>query len=597
MSGPIAEQLRRTARAWRRARALATVTTSTSLALLAVAVSALLLDLLGPPGLTPSLLGYLLLWLLLPLIAGISRLLIRPPATMEVATALDRRAGLEDRLGTALEFREDNSAIASLQRTDAERSCDGLEPESLFPGPGARHAWTLALCAILALTSAGLALSLDLHPERPNSALSPTPPEQDLLAAIERDRRVLLEGGEKDRAQLLTDLEARIRRIRSREQELRKVVQQRTQPEPSSEEAKDQEEPPPQAAESAVEREDTPITAAELDALEAEAMGELVLGDAQQAEIVADLFRQTRAARTLTRHFDEIAEKEMELGHEHRAESQPPTVDAFQDQANEAIQSTDAGQNAAPIQDRQNEADALSRRELDGESMAEHDRAHDYQESFNEFLRDFVKDVRELLQEAGDSRKKAKGKEQKGREVSVGGGDGVADKKNSMEDTGFEEMGDVKRGAHPGEANGDMSDGASMKTDPSQMPEGTGATAANASATTGGGDTSPGGEGAGRGGSDNVGLQAMMDAYVDPAEGPLERVLGQLSQGKLPEERRELLFDRLARHKVQSSGASEADDVLVDYFAEAEATLADDETDLPPVGHTSPENLGPIRSR
>ena len=76
----------------------------------------------------------------------------------------------------------------------------------------------------------------------------------------------------------------------------------------------------------------------------------------------------------------------MELGHEHRAESQPPTVDAFQDEANEAIQSTDAGQNAAPIQDRQNEAAALSRRELDGESMAEHDRAHDYQESCHEFL-------------------------------------------------------------------------------------------------------------------------------------------------------------------------------------------------------------------
>jgi len=273
----------------------------------------------------------------------------------------------------------------------------------------------------------------------------------------------------------------------------------------------------------------------------------------------------------------------MELGHDHRAESEPPTVDGFQNEANNAIQSTDAGQNAAPINDRQSEADALSRRELNGESMAEHDRAHDYQESFNHFLRDFVKDVREILQEAGDSRKKSKKKQREGREVSVGGGDGVADKKDAMEESGFEEMGDVKRGTAPGDGSETPGDEASMSTDPALMPEGTDSTSISAATATGGGDTSAGGQGAGRGGADDGGLRAMLDAYVDPAAGPLERVLGQMSQGQLPEERRELLFERLARHKVQSSAGSEADDVLVDYFADAEAVLADNHAELPPL--------------
>ncbi len=70
---------------------------------------------------------------------------------------------------------------------------------------------------------------------------------------------------------------------------------------------------------------------------------------------------------------------------------------------------------------------------------------------------------------------------------------------------------------------------------------------------------------------------------VDPeaAAGPLEEVLSQLGQGRLPPEEREALFDRIARHKVQAGPASEADDVMVDYFAEAEELMVSNSDSLP----------------
>ncbi len=54
-------------------------------------------------------------------------------------------------------------------------------------------------------------------------------------------------------------------------------------------------------------------------------------------------------------------------------------------------------------------------------------------------------------------------------------------------------------------------------------------------------------------------------------------MLGKLGEGSLPTEDRKQLFDRLARHKVQAGLASEADDVLLDYFAQAEELIEGEE--------------------
>ena len=51
----------------------------------------------------------------------------------------------------------------------------------------------------------------------------------------------------------------------------------------------------------------------------------------------------------------------------------------------------------------------------------------------------------------------------------------------------------------------------------------------------------------------------------------------------MPEEQRDRMFDRMARHKVEAGLASEADDMLYDYFAEAEALIANHDDYLPPL--------------
>ena len=51
----------------------------------------------------------------------------------------------------------------------------------------------------------------------------------------------------------------------------------------------------------------------------------------------------------------------------------------------------------------------------------------------------------------------------------------------------------------------------------------------------------------------------------------------------MPAEERERVFDRMARHKVQAGLTSEADDMMFDYFAEAEELIADHGEYLPPL--------------
>ena len=91
------------------------------------------------------------------------------------------------------------------------------------------------------------------------------------------------------------------------------------------------------------------------------------------------------------------------------------------------------------------------------------------------------------------------------------------------------------------------------------------------------GATSAGASGAGTGGEAGEGTRAGHIEALAKLDGPLDEVLGKLGQGRLPEDERQQLFDRITRHEVQAGLASEADDVLLDYFAEADELLSEEE--------------------
>ncbi|MCE2938616.1 MAG: hypothetical protein ACK5XS_04900 [Armatimonadota bacterium] len=65
---------------------------------------------------------------------------------LDLARSIDRRAGLKNRLGTAMSTPE--SAWADAQRADAERKLEGLDPQTVFPWSGNR-VLTGALCALI----------------------------------------------------------------------------------------------------------------------------------------------------------------------------------------------------------------------------------------------------------------------------------------------------------------------------------------------------------------------------------------------------------------------------------------------------------------
>lgn len=69
----------------------------------------------------------------------------KPVRTGELAASVDRRAGLKDRVGTALDARRQKSELDAAQREDAEEWVDRSSPKALFPFRVARqHYFALA---------------------------------------------------------------------------------------------------------------------------------------------------------------------------------------------------------------------------------------------------------------------------------------------------------------------------------------------------------------------------------------------------------------------------------------------------------------------
>ena len=95
------------------------------------------------------------------------------------------------------------------------------------------------------------------------------------------------------------------------------------------------------------------------------------------------------------------------------------------------------------------------------------------------------------------------------------------------------------------------------------------------------GETSLGAQGAGTGAGPAGGAEGAQTIQQGGAR--LERLLGQLTEGRLPPEQREQIYDRVGRHNVAGGAASDFEDPMMrDYFSRADALLEESQDVLPP---------------
>jgi|GEM_PF-1755815 len=592
---PIVQAAHRALRAWKRARAGSGAMVGLGLALLAMAGAAVAIEVAR--GLSTADLPTLA-WalLLIPIAAAIGWL--RPLPVARAAHELDLRAGLEDRISTALEFAAVDTSIARLQRIDAA-SVAGVAAAPLFPIPWRRGGpWLLALL-LLALVTVGAGLTFDLGRSAPDEVADDLSPAEDLLAAIQTEKETLLERGDKEGARLLDDMAREVRKIQARRQELKRRIAQRKAaeppPPPVTEEAQLELPPPPSKRQGADGERGNLITAEDLDRLEADMAQGMVMSDAQMGDLTSKLFSGTRAAKKLNEEFHHHVEHELDATMESQNASNYGRGETAAGTMQNKMDGMDMmGQGATSDRlssqgDVESKGNDMITRDLSAESQAAHDSAHDQQHSFNEFLKDFVKDMQSTVAEAAMGKK---AKKKKGREVQTKSSGAMSDKRDAMAESGFEEMEEMKRssgeappestdgGSGDGDGAGEPGDGPPPDNlDNMQINEGNpGENAIAMKADSGGGKTSAGASGAGTGDPNaEGGSRAGHLEGLAQLSGPLDEVLAKLGEGSLPDDERSQLFERLARHKVQAGLASEADDVLLDYFAQAEELIEEEE--------------------
>jgi len=580
--------------AWKRARSVIGGFGGLLIALLAMTSHAMFLEWTRTGGLSTSHLLSLLPWLFLAPLAGLAGWL-RPLPLSKVAHELDQRAGLDDRISTALEFAASDSEMARVQRADAASVAD-VSVAPLFPIPWLRGGPWLSTTLLLLLITLGSGLTFDLGRPGPERGVEPGDAAQDLLASIENEKELLLERGDKEGVRLLDDMAREVRKIQARREELKRRIAQRraSAPPPSPEEEEPQLELPAPSSRDSRDRKERGdlITAEDLERLEADMESGMQMSDAQMGDLTSKLFSSTRAAKKLNEEFHHHVEHELEASMNAEKPSMYGTGESQSgkvqnqmdgmDMLNQGAQSDRLGSGAGDVESKGTD---MITRDLSAESQAAHDGAHDQQHSFNEFLKDFVKDMQGTVAESAMGKKPSK----KGREVQVKTPNTMEDKRDAMAEAGFEEMDEVKRSS--GEAPPESQEGAGGDAggEPGKGPppenldnlkasEGEpGDDAIAIKAESAGGQTSAGASGAGTGDPNAAGGMSSRIEALAQLSGPLDEVLGTLGEGSLPSDERKQLFDRLARHKVQAGLASEADDVLLDYFAQAEELIEEEE--------------------
>ena len=587
---PVRRAAARAVRAWRLSRAMRAAQLGLALALGAGAASALAIELATVDGLATTHLGLLASWLVLAPLFGVAGAL-RPLTTRRAVHELDQRAGLADRLGTALAFADVDSHLARIQRADAARFADVLVAP-LFPFAWRQRApLLLALLALLGLV-VGAGLGFDLGPRPEPAVVEVTDSSDDLLAAIEREKQLLLDRDDKQGVRLLEDLAKEVKRFKDRRDELKRRLARR-QPAAAPPPPEAEPEPlQPIALELPSQPDSKLITASDLERLEASTLNDMQMSDAQTSELVAELFSSTRAAKQMNEQFHHFVEGEIDATKNAARPSMYGAGETSMSKLSDRMNSTDMLSQGA-LSDRLSETPDVEgqgmdmvKRELGAESQIAHDSAHDMQESFNEFLQDFVKDMRDTVAEVALGKKPGKD----AREVKTNAPGSMPDKRDAMAEAGMEEMGDTRRGdqsAPPepgqgeagGEGGGEPGQQGPPPDDLSDMQLSDGDPGDNAvamKADSSGGKTSAGAQGAGKGDPSQAGRSGTLQGLAR-LDGPLDEVLGAIGEGALPSDERQQLFERLARHSVQAGLASEADDVLLDYFEQAEELISEEE--------------------
>ncbi len=580
----------RALRAWRLSRAIRAGQVGLAVALTVAAACALGIELSTIDGLAR---GHLLPLASLVLLAPLFALggALRPLTERRAAHELDQRAGLADRLGTALAFAEHDSPLARYQRADAARFTD-VAVAPLFPFRWRERAPLLLGLALLLGLVIGAGLGFDLGPRPAPVVIEEPDSADDLLAAIELEKELLLERDDKEGVRLLEDMAKEVKRFKARREELKRRLAQR-QPEPAPLPAIEPERlPEPAVAEAAPKPDKELITAADLERLEATTLSDVRMTDAQTGELVAELFSSTRAAKQMNEQFHHFVEGEMDAMTEAARPSLYGTGENTMQKVSDKMDGMDMLNMGAQSDRLSDQADVegkgmdMVRRDLGGEAQAAHDGAHDMQKSFNDFLQDFVKDMQQTVAETALGKKPGK----KAREVKTNAPGSMPDKRDAMAESGFEEMSDSKRGSSQappepgqGQAGGDSGGEPGQQGPPPddlsnmQLSDGDpGDSAVAMKSDSSGGKTSAGASGAGTGDASQAGRSGTLQGLAR-LDGPLDEVLGSLGEGALPSDERKQLFDRLARHSVQAGLASEADDVLLDYFEQAEELISEEE--------------------
>ncbi len=561
----------------RLARALGDGCAAATWTLAAMAFAALIIELVA--GLTTSILWVLATALAVPVGLAVRGALVAP-GPVRSAKALDKGLLLFDRIGTALAFDGWTGGLVELQRADALARAGAVSPAAAIP----LHLGTRIrgpLVALLVLVAVvGLCLRFNLRGE-------PRPPEptalevtgEDLLSVLAEVEEGAVARGDKRVLAAVTDLQRQVERIV--EEERRRRV---PEPDPEPEEAES--EPPPPEELPEIAPSDDLISVAELEVLHEQLQMELA------AATDFDLENVRRSARRAFQGSDAMKDVESEFDNELL-----PDVDML-DMASNADGGYDsvfggthnplstANDNAMSMEALQGQLDdamQMARNDISADSMVADDRKHALQVLMNQFLEEYVAERGEQMADW------LAGKREHTPKVKVAddtAGSDIADKTDAMAEMGFEDVSDqgeddgLFRDTGAPAADG-VPEGADLKLlDEARDGAGPGGMAAEGME----GDTARGAQGAGRSsGDDGGGGEGGRDLYRSGSSAELEKILGQVTDDRMPPERRREVLEEIATRKVRGGFANDFDDVQQNYFEEAERLLVEEADELPPL--------------
>ncbi len=573
MLGPLKRLVGRADRRLRLRRALREGGLTLAWTLAAMALAALVIEI-----------GWDLTWRMIPILAcalliplaAVVRALVIPPGAVRAAKALDSGAGLFDRIGTALALEGLVGGLVEAQRADAVQRAAGLSPAAAIPLRMlvALRGAVLALAAFALISAVCLRYDLRSEPPPPE----PTALEQageDLLASLVQIEEEALARGDKRVEQLVGDLRDRVKKIV--DEEKRRRVHPEEEPEPPE---TPPEQPPPAPVEQPV-ADDGVYSVAELEALHAQLQMEL----AAATDFNLDSVRR-QAARGLQedvhRDFQNaVANQNMpQLDMQQRAQNSDSGFDKVFGNSHNPMQTQDNALSTSALEGNLNDIISSRRNDIDAEGMVADQKKHAAEQLFRQFLDEYVA---EKGQQIADW---MAGKRDRGPQVKVADGEAVPDKTDAMAEMGFEDVTD--------DPYGDKADTGSPDV-PGQpvdsVPEGAETTTLDSADGTGsatgmqggpGEGTTLGAQGAGRGAPADGEEARAREIRSLPGE-ELERILGQVTEDRLPPETRREVLEEIATHKIQGGFANDFEDTRSNYFEEADRLLLDESEDLPPL--------------